>query len=137
MTRLFIDTNIVLDLLGRRQEYAAAAELFSRADQAQLELYVSSLTIADVSYILGRQLDRLSTMRVLRDLTLLVQLVDLSGKVVRLALNDDAFTDFEDALQYYSAMESGSEAIITRNQRDFAPAKLPVLSAAGYLKARG
>ncbi|MBB4077964.1 hypothetical protein GGR28_000565 [Lewinella aquimaris] len=68
---------------------------------------------------------------------LVERLVDLSGRVVRLALNDDAFSDFEDALQYYSALESGTEVIITRNQRDFVPAKLPVLSAAEYLISRG
>ncbi len=133
MSRLFVDINIVLDLLGRRKEYPAAAELFSRADRGELELYVSALTFANANYILGRQLDRLAAVRVLRDLALVVRVVDLSGRVVRLALNDDAFTDFEDSLQYYSALESGSMVIITRNQRDFASAKLPVLSAAEYL----
>ncbi len=136
MKRLFVDTNIVLDLLGRRKEYPAAAELFSRADHGELELCVSALTFANANYILGRQLDRLAAVRVLRDLALVVRVVDLSGRVVRLALNDEAFTDFEDALQYYSALESGAEVIITRNQRDFASAKLPVLSAAEYLNAR-
>ncbi|PPK86544.1 PIN domain-containing protein [Neolewinella xylanilytica] len=136
MNRLFVDTNIVLDLLGRRKEYPAAAELFSRADRGELEICVSALTFANANYILGRQLDRLAAVRVLRDLSLVVRVVDLSGRVVRLALNDNAFTDFEDSLQYYSALESDSEVIITRNQRDFTTSKLPVLSAGEYLNSQ-
>jgi hypothetical protein len=53
---------------------------------------------------------------------------------VGLSLNDNDFKDYEDALQYYSALENGDEAIITRNLKDFKKSKLPVMTAAQFLK---
>lgn len=134
MRKLFIDTNIVLDLLAKRPDYASAAKLFTLADQGKLELSVSSLTFANTHYILVKHEGKEKTLKILRDLELVVNIIDLSGKVVRLALNDKDFTDFEDGLQYYSALENGMEVIITRNQKDFKHAKLPVMNAGQFLK---
>lgn len=137
MNKLFIDTNIVLDLLARRAEYASAAKMFSLGDTAKVELFVSALTFANTNYILRRHLGKEPTIKVLRDLELLVTIIDLSGKIVRLALNDDNFKDFEDGLQYYSALENEMDIIITRNLKDFKHAKIPVLTADQYLKLQG
>lgn len=134
MRKLFIDTNIVLDLLAKRPEYASAAKVFTLADQGELELYVSSLTFANTHYILVKHEGKEKTLKILRDLELIVTIIDLSGKIVRLALNDKDFTDFEDGLQYYSALENGMEVIITRNQKDFKHSKLPVMNADQFLK---
>ena len=64
---------------------------------------------------------------------MIVDIIDLSGKIVRLALNDGNFQDFEDGLQYYSALENGMEVIITRNQKDFKHSKLPIMNVDQYL----
>ena len=134
MNKLFIDTNIVLDLLAKREEYAPAAKVFSLGDTGKVKLFVSSLTFANTNYILGRHLGKGPTIKVLRDLELIVTIIDLSGKIVRLALNDDDFKDFEDGLQYYSALENDMDYIITRNLKDFKHSKIPVLTADQYLK---
>jgi len=125
MRKLFIDTNIVLDLLARRSDYASAAKVFTLADQGQLELYVSSLTFANTNYILTKHEGKERTLKILRDLELVVTIVDLSGKIVRLALNDEDFKDFEDGLQYYSALENGVEVIRI-------PAPVPAPAAAAF-----
>ncbi len=135
MKKLFIDTNIVLDLLAKRQEHAAAAKLFTLADEGKVGLFVSSLTFANTHFILAKYEGKEKAVRVLRDLSLIVTILDLSGKMVALALNDPNFRDFEDGLQYHSALESGMEVIITRNLKDFKRAKLPVMTAAQYLKS--
>lgn len=135
MRKLFIDTNIVLDLLAKRPDYASAAKLFTLADQGKLELSVSSLTFANTHYILVKHEGKEKTLKILRDLELIVTIIDLSGKIVRLALNDKDFKDFEDGLQYYSALENGMEVIITRNQKDFKHSKLPVMNADQFLKS--
>ena len=136
MTRLFVDTNIVIDLLAKRSDYKSAAKLFTLADRGEVEIFISSLTFANTSYILRKPLGKEKTNKVLRDLELVVTIVDLTGKSVRLALNDKGFTDFEDGLQYYSALEVGSEVVITRNLSDFKSSKLPVMTAEQYLMSR-
>ena len=55
MNRLLIDTNIVIDLLSKREKfYDEAADLFSRADKKELELTISSLTFSNTNYILSK-----------------------------------------------------------------------------------
>jgi|SRR5690554_766549 len=101
MKKLFVDTNIVIDLLSRREPFfEEAAELFSLADKKQVELSVSSLTIANTSYALLRQMDSNKAKLVLRKLRLILKVLPLDDKIIGLALNDETFSDFENGLQY-------------------------------------
>ena len=134
MKKLYVDTNIVIDLLSRREPYYdEAATLFSLADKNQVELSVSSLTIANTSYVLLRQMDSIKAKSILRKLRLIVKILPLDDKIVGLALNDETFSDFEDGLQYFTAIENGQETIITRNLKDFKNAKLPAITAKQFI----
>ncbi len=135
MKKLFIDTNIVIDLLSRREPfYDESAELFSLADRKIIELNISSLTIADISYTLLRRTNSKKAKEILRKLRLIVKILPLDDKIVGVALNDDSFTDFEDGLQYFTAIENNHDLIITRNLKDFKASKLPVMTARQFLE---
>jgi predicted nucleic acid-binding protein len=135
MRKIFIDTNIVIDLLSRREQfYNEAANLFSLADKKNIELSVSSLTIANTSYTLLRQKTANETKAVLRKLRLIIRILPFDDKIVGLALNDDTFSDFEDGLQYFTAVENRQDIIITRNLKDFKNSKLPVMTARQFLE---
>lgn len=135
MKKLFIDTNIVIDLLSRREPFfEEAAELFSLADKKQIELSVSSLTIANTSYTLLRQMDSNKAKSVLRKLRLILKILPLDDKIIGLALNDDNFSDFEDGLQYFTAIEDEQDLIITRNLKDFKNSKLPTMTAKQFIE---
>ena len=134
MNRLLIDTNIVIDLLSKREIfYDDAAELFSRADKKELELTISSLTFANTNYILTKLKSAKDAREILRKFKVLVELLSLDDKITELALSDDNFPDFEDGLQYYSAIENQIDIIITRNKKDFKNSKIPVLTAKEFL----
>lgn len=134
MNRLLIDTNIVIDLLSKRDEfYDEAADLFSRADKKQLKLSISSLTFANTNYILSKLKSAKEAREILRKFKVLVELLSLDDKITELALSDDDFPDFEDGLQYYSAIENQIDIIITRNKKDFKNSKIPVLTAKEFL----
>jgi predicted nucleic acid-binding protein len=134
MTKLLIDTNIVIDLLAKRQPfYTDAAVLFSLADKGQLNLFVSSLTVANTHYVLSKFQDSEKARMILRRFKVLVSVLDLNDKLIDLALNDTTFKDFEDSLQYYTALENSLDVIITRNLKDFKPSKLPVMTAGEFL----
>jgi predicted nucleic acid-binding protein len=127
MKKVFVDTNIVIDLLAKRINfYDEAATLFSLADQKKIELFISSLTIANTSYAVLKQLDSVSAKTILRKLRLIVKVLPLDDKIVGLALNDDLFSDFEDGLQFFTALEFGCDVIISRNLKDFKHSTLPV-----------
>ena len=135
MKKLFIDTNIVIDLLSRREPfYDESASLFSLADKKIIELNISSLTVANTSYILFRQINSQKAKEILRKLRLIVNILPLDDKIIGLALNDNSFSDFEDGLQYFTAIENKQDIIITRNLKDFKLSKLPVMSAKQFLE---
>lgn len=134
MSRLLIDTNTVIDLLSKRENfYDEAADLFSRADRKELNLVISSLTFANTNYILTKLKSAKEAREILRKFKVLVEVLSLDDKITELALSDDDLPDFEDGLQYYSAIENQIDIIITRNKKDFKNSKIPVLSAKEYL----
>ena len=136
MKKLFVDTNIIIDLLARREEfYDEAATLFSLADRKQIEISVSSLTIANTSYALLRQMNANKMKAILRKLRLIIKILPLDDKIIGLALNDETFRDFEDGLQYFTALEKRQDLIITRNLKDFKNSKLPVMTAKNFMEA--
>jgi predicted nucleic acid-binding protein len=134
MSRLLIDTNIVIDLLAKREPfYIHAAQIFSLADKNKLELTVNSLTFANVSYVLSRLNSAQDSREILRKFRVLVKILSLTDKIVDLALNDNNFKDFEDGLQYYSAIENDQDIIITRDLSGFKKSKIPVMTADAFL----
>jgi predicted nucleic acid-binding protein len=134
MSKLLVDTNVVLDLLAKREPfYDSAAKLFSMADKKKVELSISSLTFANTSYVLTRLKTAAKSREILRRFRVLVKVLTLDEKVIDLALNDLSFKDFEDGLQYYSAIENGQEMIITRDLNDFKGSRIPVMTPEEYL----
>jgi predicted nucleic acid-binding protein len=132
---IYLDTNIVLDLLAYRMPfYTDAAKLFSLADKKKLKLSISALCFADAHYILLKQNPYLEVRSILRKFKVLVNVLPLDDKITDLALNSE-FRDFEDALQYYTAIENDQDLIITRNQPDFKESKLPIMTAKEYIKS--
>ena len=137
MTKLLVDTNILLDLLARRDPYYyGAAQVFSLADKEQLVLSVSSLSFSTVYYVLSKTYQSNGARDVLRRLKILVQVLSLNDKIIELALNDNTIGDFEDALQYHTALENSQDVILTRNQKDFKKSILPVMNPDEYLVSR-
>ena len=63
----------------------------------------------------------------------LVSSYPLDDKIVELALNDKDFKDFEDGIQFYTALVSNCKAIVTRNTKDFKNSSIPVFQPAEYL----
>jgi len=135
MKKLFIDTNIVLDLLAHRMPfYTEAAKLFSLADKKKVKLSISALCLADANYILSRQKPEMEVRTILRRFKVLVHVLPLDDKITDLALNSE-FKDFEDAVQYFTAIENDQDTIITRNQPDYKESKIPVMTAGEFIKS--
>jgi predicted nucleic acid-binding protein len=91
------------------------------------------LTFANTNYVLARQKSPKEAREILRKFKVLVEIINLDDKIIELALSDEAFTDFEDGLQYYSALENNIDVILTRNKKDFKNSKIPILTAKEYL----
>jgi predicted nucleic acid-binding protein len=136
MDKVFIDTDIALDLLSQRNpHYTAAASLFTLSDKGKLAIYISSLSFSNLNYLLTTQYNATESRRILNSFKVLVRVLAVDDKIIDLALSS-TFADFEDAIQYFTAIEHGITILLTRNIKDYAQAKIAVLTAETYLKRR-
>ncbi len=135
MKQILLDTNIALDLLARRMPfYNDAAELFSMADKKTINLSISALSLANIHYVIIKFKPEQETRKILRNLLILLQVLSLDAKIADLALNSD-FNDFEDAIQYFTAIENNQELIITRNMSGYRKSNIPVMTAREFIES--
>lgn len=133
MKKLFVDTNIILDLLARRTPfYDETARLFLLAEKGSVELSITAISVVNTHYVLKRQLSEEKVRTVLRDLRLLVKVLPVDQKITDLALNSE-LRNYEDAIQYHTALEYNQEVIISRNLKDFKLSSIPVMTAGQFV----
>jgi len=133
--RLFLDTNVILDLLGERDPfYDSIAKLATLADKEILTLVVSPISFATLNYLLTKFESAQITQEKLRKFKIICEICKLDEHIIEKGLNS-SFSDFEDALQYFSAVDSDCEIIITRNGKDFKKSLLPIMTADEYLQS--
>ncbi len=133
--KLFLDTNVVIDLLGEREQfYESAAKIATLADRGEINIVVSALTYSTVYYLLSRYENKDVVKEKIRKFKVIAETSDLTDKVIEKGLSSK-FSDFEDSLQYYCALNMECNVIITRNAKDFKESDIPVLSPDEYLKS--
>ncbi|MDP4700792.1 MAG: PIN domain-containing protein [Saprospiraceae bacterium] len=134
MQNIFVDTNIIIDLLAKRDLfYKDAQALFTLSDKKEIQLCISSLSFANAYYSIVKHHKDIDAKKYLAKFKVLVKVLPLEDKAIELALASD-FNDFEDGLQYFIAMDNESDIIITRNKKDFKNAKIPVMTAGEYIR---
>ena len=127
MKRVFVDANIVIDLLCERYPwFPSVMRIFTMADLGKIDLFCSSLSLGTASYLMENR--KMNPQEIFDSINLLCEMCTptaVDASVVRLAL-DSGFTDFEDALQHFSAMTVDADCIVTRNKKDFGCSEIPV-----------
>ena len=131
MKRIFIDTNVIIDVLMQRDGYLSSARVLALAKNEDTTLFVSVLTMANLAYILRKSLKGDSFYAEMRKLSCLVNVADTTNDHFLSALDLQA-KDFEDALQYYCALDNSCDVIITRNKKDFTFSAIPVQTPEEY-----
>ncbi|MDZ8070028.1 MAG: PIN domain-containing protein [Nostoc sp. DedQUE08] len=117
--KILLDTNIIVDDALEREPFLEASEqVLVLVEQGQVEGYISASTFSDLYYIIRRARGREWTLTYLRQLVNFCQVAIVDSTTINMALNLN-FRDFEDAIQYSSAVLNHLDAIITRNPRDF------------------
>lgn len=137
MNRVFVDTDVILDLLAHRlPHYHFSALLFTFADMKKLEVCTSPTVLVNTFYILRKQIGIEESKNALRKLRLLLHIVDSDDRVIDLALNSN-FSDFEDAIQCYTVQEDGINTVVTRNIKDYKTSGVLVQTPEVFLSVNG
>ena len=133
MEKVFVDTDICIDLLSGRQPFNASAEiLFSLADVNKLALFVSSLSFSNIDYVLRSQYSSAHSRQIIARFKTLVNVLSVDSDTIDLAIASE-FNDFEDAIQYACALENNIPVIVTRNHKDFKKSVVLVVSPETFL----
>ena len=131
--RLLIDANILLDVLQRRDpHYRNSALIWKLCETEQAEGWVSALSLANLVYVMRRELTPEQIDSVLGRLALIFHVADLSAADLARAAAC-RWSDFEDAIQSVTAERLRADAIITRNVRDFRQSKVIALTPGEWL----
>lgn len=133
--KAFVDSDIIIDFLSEREDfYKDATYIFSLAYQQQIQLFTSALIYTNVFYLLRKDFKASIVKQQLQQLTNIISLADTTAHATQNALSSD-FSDFEDAVQYYTAIENKCAFLITRNIKDYKKAKnIRVLSSSQFCK---
>lgn len=133
MKLLYIDSDILLDIFMQREPfYKPASELLSLVDLKKILGFTTPLVFSNLFYILRKYKSKSMAIRTLATLENILDIVPVNKNSVEMALNSN-FNDFEDALQYFSAIKAKANYIITRNKSDFKSSEIPVLTPEEFL----
>ena len=128
MTKLFFDSDVILDLLLDREPFSDdIAEIMEESESKSVQICISSTTITNVNHIVGRiegyKNAHIKTQKILQ----LVKVENEGESTIKKAIASN-FKDFEDAVQNYCAAEAEHSTIITRNVKDFKTSDLSIMT---------
>ena len=135
MKQVFIDTNVIIDFLADREPFSKyAALLFQLAKENKIKIFVSAISFNNTYYILRKVTSNNRAISLISEIEGYVGIQETNRIIIQKAIKSD-FNDFEDAIQYYSAVELGViDIITTRDVKDFKKSELPVLSPETTIK---
>ncbi|PIE35672.1 VapC toxin family PIN domain ribonuclease [candidate division KSB3 bacterium] len=139
MSRIFLDADIMLDVLAQRKPfYEPAANLLTLIETGQVSGCTSSLVFSNLYYVLRKLRGRGIALTSLRKLQNFIDILAVGERSIQFALNS-AFNDFEDAIQYHTAIQHHVRYLITRNLKDYKATDrsiVTICTARDYLKLR-
>jgi|WetSurMetagenome_2_1015567.scaffolds.fasta_scaffold106448_2 predicted nucleic acid-binding protein len=131
--RVFVDANVLLDVLAnRRPFYRDAARIWTLAESGKIEALISAISFNNVYYVVRKASDRKTAEKALQLMRNIFVAVPLTVQILSRAI-DAGFSDFEDAIQFHSAVHAGAARIITRDADHFPVADIPAISPAAFL----
>ena len=136
MIKIFIDTNILIDLIADRKPFSKfAIEIFSAAENGKVNLFASSHSIATTHYLLKKNLGEKELRGILIEILNYIEIIPVDVDVIKRSLKS-SHSDFEDAIQIIAAQSIGKmDCIVTRNVKDFKGAEIPVFSSDEFVRA--
>ena len=132
--KVWIDTNVILDVLCNRPEFAeASSDIWKQCEVHNIDGYVSSLSILNIVYIMRKELTREKTGDIVRQLSMIFKVVDLKADDLTKA-TALSIADYEDAVQSVGASRVKAQYIVTRNIKDYTNSKVPAIKPSELLE---
>lgn len=134
LERIFIDTDIILDVvLDRKDFYKYSSVILDNIQNKKFMGFVAWHSISNLYYLLRPKVGKISTMNFIDDLTNILQIAPTSNDQIKLALKLNS-PDFEDSMQISCAIASRAKYIITRNISHYKKSPIEALSPRDFIK---
>ncbi len=129
MKHLFLDTNVIIDVLANREPFSnVASKLLDYGDKGKLQIYISALSYSNIYYILHKTCSHKEMISLLKDIQAISTTMDVTGSIISEAI-DSGLKDFEDAIQLNTAYSNKKiQAIVTRDPKGFKNSDISVLT---------
>ena|SRR5438477_3120199 len=134
MKKIFLDTDIIFDMLMERHPfYISSMIIFKLGNEHKIELYVSSVCFSNLFYIMNKKFSFAQTISFLKKIAKNTKILTVDKEIIMKSI-ESGFKDFEDAVQYFTAKKAGMDFILTRNIRDYKVDDIPVTTAEDFLR---
>ena len=131
--KVFVDTNTLLDVLAQRKPlYKAPAAVWSMAESGRLQAFVSAISFNNIYYVVRKVENKTKADKALCLMRDVFTSVPPDPQILNQAI-DSEMNDFEDAIQYFSALHAQVNYLITRNPDDFPKQPIPIVSPEEFL----
>jgi len=124
--RLMLDTNIIVDVLSKRDGYEESLQLVKYCELGRVEGFVSVITVTDIMYILRKHIDPSLVREAVQTLLLIVDVASVLKSDITSGFSSD-MKDYEDAVQASCAERMKADYIVTRNINDFLKSPIPAI----------
>lgn len=133
MKKVFVDTNVIVDVLDNREQFVVeSANVLEMGFQGSVELYTSAMSFATCLYLTRRSLGKEGAADAIRTLRQYIHISPITEQEFDKAFSKKA-ADYEDMLQYHSALSAGCEVIVTRNEKHFPKDAILIASPHDFL----
>ncbi len=126
---ILVDTNVVLDVLMKREPYTEAAQhILTKCANREIVGYLAAHSIPNLFYILRKAYSQKERRKFIKNLCDIFRISDLNAEKIMAAAENEDFSDFEDCLQDECARMVNADCLVTCNLKDFKMAKTKVCS---------
>lgn len=133
--KIFVDANILISVLNKEYPlFTHSARILSLSGNNNFEIYTSPICLAIAFYFAEK---KYKTKPAREKIALLCQhifIAPATGSVVKNTISNKKINDFEDGLEYYSAIESNCSYIITEDKNDFYFSEIPVMNSKTFFE---
>ncbi len=132
---VLIDTNIILDVLLRRQPYTNEAQIImTKCANREIIGYLAAHSIPNLFYILRKTYTQKERRRLIKNLCDVFYISALNVEKIKSAIENEDFEDFEDCLQEECAVEVMADYIVTRNPNDYKNSRIKIIQPNEFIK---
>jgi predicted nucleic acid-binding protein len=134
MKNIFLDTNVLMDILANRQPfYKSSSEIYKLGLGKKVRFFTSSNTISTLHYLLKKFASEENIRQSLDEITNVVSIIPVDIKIIKKSIKSN-HKDFEDAIQIVSAQSINAiDCIVTRDLKDFKNAEINVFTPDEFL----